>query len=123
MMTSIQKPIAIGDFKAALPDLPDDAIFTLEQQLKLSLEKLKETNDTLEKEIGNIGRIQENITEASQREVLENDTNIYKEAIQENRLVIENQKQRLELVEETLKKRGLKASSTADNEDNKGIYI
>lgn len=123
MMISTQKPISIGEFRAALPDLPDDALLSLEQQLKLSLEKLKETNDTLEKEISEIKQTQENITEASQREDLENDTNIYKEAVQENRVVIDNQKQRLKLVEETLRKRGLKASSTAQIEDNKGIYI
>lgn len=122
-MTSTQKPISIGDFRAALPDLPDDALLGLEQQLKLSLEKLRETNDTLEKEISEIKQTQENITEASQREELKNDTIIYQEAVQENRVVIENQQQRLELVEETLRKRGLKASSTTQNEDNKGIYI
>lgn len=101
-MSSQTRPIQLSEFVAALKDLSDENIQLIQSQLRLSLQKLRETNDFLAEEL----------TSTTDQA----DLNIYTETIEENKGVIENQESRLKATEEELKSRGIL-------EKDEGVYL
>lgn len=85
-------PITDHDFKRAISELPDDAIFTVKQELENSILKLKETNEILLLELPS---------------ATPDDKAIYEEALRENQPVLESKAARLDILESELKIRGL----------------
>lgn len=112
--------IDINDFKQAIDDLPDDSLTSLKSQLNNSLSKLAVTNEELSKEIKQL------TAEEGNRD----DVTLYAETILENEVVILNQKERLEVLEQELIKRGLSKpkdqksiKSNERNESSDGVYL
>lgn len=101
-MSSQTKPIQLSEFVAALKDLSDENIQLIQSQLRLSLQKLQETNDFLTEEL-------KSTTDQA-------DLKIYTETIEENKAVIGNQESRLKATEEELKSRGI-------SEKDEGVYL
>lgn len=116
-MPSDSTPIDINVFTSAVKELPDDALVSLEHQLNKSILKLEATNTELHEIIqsGGIG---------------ENDKTLYNDVIIENKQVVRNQQERLQIVNDQLILRGF--SDTTNNAENlgnvnndpdKGIYL
>lgn len=95
-MSSQTVPITKEEFEQAISELPDDALFTVKNELETSLQKLYETNELLRAELP---------------EANPDDKVIYEEALEENQPVIESKQIRMEVLMQELKIRGLVSSS------------
>ncbi|CAH6723120.1 hypothetical protein CLIB1444_13S00804 [[Candida] jaroonii] len=111
--------IDINDFKQAIEDLPDDSLISLKSQLNNSLAKLATTNDELSNEIKQL----------SAEEGNRDDITLYAETILENEGVIQNQEERLKVLEQELTNRGLlkptpeTPEKTNESNETKGVYL
>lgn len=92
IMSSQTIPITKEEFEQAISELPDDALFTVKNELETSLEKLYETNELLKAELPGS---------------TSDDRAIYEDALEENQPVIESKQTRLEILKIELKIRGL----------------
>lgn len=91
-MSSENTPITDHEFKKAVSELPDDALFTVKKELENSLLKLRETNEILKSELPSASP---------------EDKAIYEEALRDNQPVVESKAIRLEFLQSELKIRGL----------------
>lgn len=120
IMSAETKPININEFQIAIKDLSDENLHSIKNQLINSISKLKDTDDILENEIIYTKEEISNLKERESHDQLKNDLDLYSESIEENKIVIENQNQRLVALNEELKRRGLALES--GKEDN-GVYL
>lgn len=103
-MSYESRPILLSEFVAAIGDLSDENLLSLQKQLNNSMQKLQETIDMLLVEI-------ENTQDAD-------DLKIYKETIEENTEVIKSQNSRLQALDLELASRGL-----LDDTSKEGVYL
>lgn len=101
-MSSESKPIQLSEFVIAIRDLSDENLLLLQKQLTTSTQKLKETNSILEEEI----------SQTTDEEELK----LYRETIDENRIVEKSQQRRLDALGEELVSRGLV-------KEEEGVYL
>lgn len=102
-MSSGTQPIRLSEFVAAIGDLSDENLQSLQAQLRNSIQKLHET----------IAMLQEEITTTRD----EDELNLYRETIEENKQVIESQNSRLLALDTELASRGL------TEESSEGVYL
>lgn len=91
-MYSRTLPISQKEFEKAIGKLPDDALFTVKQELENFLRKLTDTNEILKAEIPL---------------ATPEDKVIYEEALEENKPLIQRKRTFLEFLIEELTIRGL----------------
>lgn len=101
-MSSESKPIQLSEFVIAIRDLSDESLLLLQKQLTTSTQKLKETNSILE----------EKISQTTDEEELK----LYRETIDENKVVEKSQQRRLDALGEELAARGLV-------KEEEGVYL
>lgn len=102
-MSAESQPIQLSDFVAALGDLSNENLVSIQKQLRLSLEKLHETNDYL--------------NDVIKSTVDPVDLKMYADTIKENTLVIASQHLRLEAISVELSNRG------NSEEKDEGVYL
>lgn len=120
-MSAETKPININDFQIAIKDLSDENLHSIKNQLINSVSKLKDTNNILENEIISTKEKISILETNESHSQLKSDLELYSESIEENKIVIENQNQRLVALDEELKRRGLVTLESGDEEN--GAYL
>lgn len=109
-MSDLIKPIEISEFILAIRDLSDEQVSKLKSQLNNSLSKLEESNNFLQESI--VEPNNDNKDEKQNKQE-QDDNLLFKQCIDENLKVIENQKIRLNEINKLLSIRGL------NNDENK----
>ncbi|EXJ55237.1 hypothetical protein A1O7_08163 [Cladophialophora yegresii CBS 114405] len=100
-MSSESQPISAERFAFAIQDLPAENLYAKAQELENSIAHLERSNKTLQEYIDSI-RSDTSLPE-SKREEGDKDCS---DAIQENQVVIERQKERIELLMREVERRG-----------------
>ncbi|GME99568.1 unnamed protein product [[Candida] boidinii] len=112
-MSYLIKPIEINEFILAIRDLSDEQLSKLKSSLNNSLAKLEESNNILQESI--VEPNNDNQHEQQKRQE-QDDNLLFKQCIDENLKVIENQKIRLNEIKKLLSIRGL--NNNKDKETN-----
>ncbi|OUM55996.1 hypothetical protein BVG19_g5634 [[Candida] boidinii] len=112
-MSDLIKPIEINEFILAIRDLSDEQLSKLKSSLNNSLAKLEESNNILQESI--VEPNNDNQHEQQKRQE-QDDNLLFKQCIDENLKVIENQKIRLNEIKKLLSIRGL--NNNKDKETN-----
>lgn len=106
-MSEYKRPISLVDFEIAIKDISDEELKLINKKLEVSIRRLQESNELME-----------NLMDKEKRETLLNQDNefeiptdedikIYKDSINENKNVIENQNSRCKLIADELQNRGI----------------
>ncbi|GMF00505.1 hypothetical protein B5S31_g5537 [[Candida] boidinii] len=115
-MSDLIKPIEISEFILAIRDLSDEQVSKLKSQLNNSLSKLEESNNFLQESIVEPNN---NNKDEKQNKQEQDDNLLFKQCIDENLKVIENQNIRLNEINKLLSIRGLNndesKETTSDN--------
>lgn len=126
-MSAETRPININEFQLAIKDLSDDNLMSVKDQLMNSVSKLLDTNSILETEIVSTKEQIANLKESDSHQELKDELQLYTESIEENQIVIRNQRERLRALNEELNKRGLDQENLVneekDKDEEKGIYL
>lgn len=126
-MSSETRPININEFQLAIKDLSDDNLMSVKDQLMNSVSKLLDTNSILETEIVSTKEQIANLKESDSHQELKDELQLYTESIEENQIVIRNQRERLRSLNEELNRRGLDQENLVneekDKDEEKGIYL
>ena len=112
-MSDLIKHIEINEFILAIRDLSDEQLSKLKSSLNNSLAKLEESNNILQESI--VEPNNDNQHEQQKRQE-QDDNLLFKQCIDENLKVIENQKIRLNEIKKLLSIRGL--NNNKDKETN-----
>ncbi|ETI20786.1 hypothetical protein G647_07128 [Cladophialophora carrionii CBS 160.54] len=102
-MSSESQPISAERFAFAIQDLPAENLYSKAQELENSIAHLERSNKTLQEYIDSI-RSDSTLPESTRQEG-DKDCS---DAIQENHVVIERQKERIELLKREVERRGAK---------------
>ncbi|GME74523.1 unnamed protein product [[Candida] boidinii] len=113
-MSDLIKPIEINEFILAIRDLSDEQLSKLKSSLNNSLAKLEESNTILQESI--VEPNNDNQHEQQQRQE-QDDNLLFKQCIDENLKVIENQKIRLNEINKLLSIRGLNNNKDKETKD------
>ncbi|GME99694.1 unnamed protein product [[Candida] boidinii] len=103
-MSDLIKPIEISEFILAIRDLSDEQVSKLKSQLNNSLSKLEESNNFLQESIVEPNSDNKDVKQNKQEQ---DDNLLFKQCIDENLKVIENQNIRLNEINKLLSIRGL----------------
>ncbi|KIW63706.1 hypothetical protein PV04_08689 [Phialophora macrospora] len=102
-MSSETQPISAERFALAIKDLPAENLYAKAQELENSIAHLERSNKTLQEYVDSI-RSDTSLPESTRQEG-DKDCS---DAIQENHVVIERQKERIELLKREVERRGAK---------------
>jgi predicted RNase H-like nuclease (RuvC/YqgF family) len=102
-MSSESQPISAERFAFAIKDLPAENLYAKAQELENSIAHLERSNKTLQEYIDSI-RSDTSLSESTRQEG-DKDCS---DAIQENQVVIERQKERIDLLKREVERRGAK---------------
>lgn len=100
------RPITLDQFSQAIKELPVDALTSERQRLQNSVSHLERSNGELEK--------------AAQSSEDEEEKGIYKDAVDENKQVIQQQYERIQVIKNRLVQLGIEH---VEIEDDKGLYL
>ena len=109
-MSSESQPISADRFALAIHDLPVENIYSKAQEIANSISHLERSNKTLQDYVDSI-RSDTSLPPATRQEG-DKDCS---EAIQENQIVIERQKERIELLKREVERRGGKWHEADEN--------
>jgi hypothetical protein len=108
-MSSETRPITAAQFRMAIQDLPFENLYSKAREIQNSISHLSDSNKQL-KEYSDSLRREVNATEASRssegRQEMEEGDQDCLDAIRENDVVIERQRERVELLREEVERRG-----------------
>ncbi|QPG73341.1 hypothetical protein FOA43_000651 [Brettanomyces nanus] len=110
-MSDIQRPIEMNDFVAAIKDIGDDQLYQVMKRLTNSIRKLGQSNllmtDLMNRDIEKANQ-DDNDTDGSYEIPTDDDAKLYRESIQGNERVIDNQQLRIVAIDLELERRGSK---------------
>ncbi|CCH41296.1 Translation machinery-associated protein 17 [Wickerhamomyces ciferrii] len=107
-MSAIKRPVQIEEFIVTLREVQDSELYSIKQQLEKSISKLHKTNGKLTKLINKEALNDESDDSDDElNELDQNDEKLFKEIIEENGIVANNQQERIEAIDNELTHRGL----------------
>ncbi|CAK7903476.1 translation machinery-associated protein 17 [[Candida] anglica] len=122
-MSSTTTPIAIDDFVLAIKDLSDENITSVKSQLLNSISKLTESNELLETEISTTKEAIAQLNPDQSHQSLAEDLELYQESIEENKIVITSQRERVTALDAELTSRGLLSQKQEEQTKSDEIYL
>lgn len=122
-MSSTTTPIAIDDFVLAIKDLSDENITSVKSQLLNSILKLTESNELLETEISTTKEAIAQLNPDQSHQSLAEDLELYQESIEENKIVITSQRERVTALDAEMTSRGLLSQKQEEQTKSDEIYL
>ncbi|CAK7901119.1 translation machinery-associated protein 17 [[Candida] anglica] len=122
-MSSTTTPIAIDDFVLAIKDLSDENITSVKSQLLNSISKLTESNELLETEISTTKEAIAQLNPDQSHQSLAEDLELYQESIEENKIVITSQRERVTALDAEMTSRGLLSQKQEEQTKSDEIYL